>query len=183
MINMKLLMLILFLFGFHFMVNAQQEFYLFELSDISGRTISLRDYRGKKVLVILTNSSTPDSVRVGKIVKVTKEFGAKLATIVIPISDFNSTSIDISKDYLKKFQKEGIIVTEPVLAKKTSQQQSVFLKWLTSKDKNNHFDIDVEVPFQMFAISEKGRLYAVMAGIDDIDKGFLRDILAVKVIE
>lgn len=171
------------LFGFHFIVEAQQDFYLFELTDISGRLISLKDYRGKKVLVILSNSSSPDSLRVNKVSKIVKEFGSKLKTILIPISDFNSASPDKSKDYLKKFQKEGIIVTETVWAKKTSQQQSVFLKWLTSKDKNNHFDIDVKVPFQMFAISEKGNLYAVMAGNDDIDKGYLKEILAVKVQE
>jgi hypothetical protein len=35
----------------------------------------------------------------------------------------------------------------------------------------------------MFAISEKGRLYAVMAGNNDIDKGYLRDILAVNIKE
>lgn len=180
---MRLLCLILFLFGVHFMANAQQEFYLFELTDISGRTISLKDYRGKKVLIILSNSSSPDSLRVNKISKIIKEFGSKLTTIVIPISDFSSTSLDNSKGYLKKYQKEGIIVTETIIAKKTSQQQSVFLKWLTSKDKNNRFDIDVQVPFQMFAISEKGRLYAVMAGNNDIDKGYLRDILAVNIKE
>lgn len=64
-----------------------------------------------------------------------------------------------------KHQIPDLILLKPAYLKKDAgNKQMELFDWLTNKNQNGHFDIDVQPGRQIFLINKKGTLYAVLSG-------------------
>lgn len=133
------------------------------VTTIDGSKISLSRFKGKKLLFLLLPLSAQDTaLSVKDIALLQTKYESSLVVIGIPSEEAGYTTRDADK--LKKTYKASsasIIITEGMKVKKGTGQFTLF-EWLTSKDKNHHFDHDVRGVGSKFFVDEEGDLYAVM---------------------
>jgi glutathione peroxidase len=139
------------------------DIYNIALKTIDGTKIELSQYRGKKILfIVLPLSSQDTTVSISQISQLQTKYQSSLVVIGIPAEETGYKSSDA--DNLKKLYKDAsanFIIAEGMKVKKGSEQSSLF-QWLTSKEKNHHFDQDVQGVGAKFFVDEAGELYAVM---------------------
>ncbi len=133
------------------------------LTTIDGNKIELDQYKGKKLLILLLPLSARETtVFINDIARLQSKYKNSLVVIGIPAEEAGYKTQDAGE--LKLIYKDiaaNIIITEGQKVKKGTGQSSLF-QWLTSKDKNHHFDQDVRGVGSKFFVDEKGDLYAVI---------------------
>ena len=157
-----------YFFGFFALIMVlsfcgMDSIYMQSLKTIDGAKTDLLQYKGKKMLFIILPLSAEDTtVTIGEITSLQTKHQGSLAIIGIPSEEAGFTNGD--KDKLKKLYKDvtgNFIIAEGMKVKKGEQQSALF-QWLTSKNKNRHFDQDVQGVGTKFFVDEAGELYAVM---------------------
>lgn len=134
------------------------------LTSIGGNKIELSQYKGKKLLFMLLPLSSQDTtVSIDDIARLQTKYQGSLVIIGIPSEEAGYQTESAAT--LKKIYNDAganIIITEGMKVKKGAGQSSL-LQWLTIKDKNHHFDQDVQDEVgSKFFVDEAGELYAVM---------------------
>jgi glutathione peroxidase len=139
------------------------DIYSLSLKSIDGEKIELSKFRGKKMLFIILPLSKSDStISINEISQLQSKYQSSLVVIGIPAEETGFKKEEEGK--LKKLYKDAaanFIITDGMKVKKGTGQSSLF-EWLTNKDKNHHFDKDVQGVGSKFFVDEAGELYAVM---------------------
>lgn len=139
-----------------------EDFYALPVNNIDGSPIALGGYRGKKLLVVVLPLSGQDTtVTASDLARLQARYPS-LVVLGVPSKEegFNQGGTQSLKTL---YQNAGpnLTLTEGVNVKKGSGQHPLF-QWLTNKDKNKHFDRDVESTGAKFFVDEGGELYAVI---------------------
>ena len=139
-----------------------QSIYDLSFKNINGDTISMKQFAGKKVLVIVLPQDPKDSIY-DQILQFKKR--VKDTIDVIGVSSLEEGFTKSRSGPLKTaYSTISITLTEGVNSRKSAgASQSPVLQWLTNSKKNRHFNNDAEAPGAKFFISETGRLYAVFS--------------------
>jgi glutathione peroxidase-family protein len=136
--------------------------YTIQFQDVSGKTISMGSFKGKKVIVAVINAKSPDI----SYLRYLNQMQAKSTSyqiIAIPSTEFAGQSDPTRLNQVRTSEKLAIIVARPGELKKDAKgRQHPLLAWLTDKDQNRHFDQDIETTDKLFFINESGVLYAVL---------------------
>jgi glutathione peroxidase len=144
-----------------------QSVYTYSVTTIEGINKPMSAYTNKKILVItlpIQQNSSNDSL-LRSIDSIRAAYATTLQIIAVPSYEDGYTPA--LKNQLKQWYRSilgmNIIVTEGMRTRKTSgsQQHSLF-KWLTKKEKNDHFDQDVAGPRHKFFVWTDGELTAAM---------------------
>jgi glutathione peroxidase len=147
-----------------FSFQQTEAIYDVTLTSIDGNKIELSQYKGKKLLFILLPLSAKDTtVSINDIAALQTKYQSSLVIIGIPSEEAGYQTQDADRlQQIYKDARTNIIITEGMKVKKGTGQSSL-LQWLTSKDKNHHFDQDVQQQVgSKFFVDEAGELYAVM---------------------
>ncbi|OQP67842.1 hypothetical protein [Niastella populi] len=136
-----------------------QSIYDHSFRDVNNRNVQLKDFAGKKLLFIILPVSATDSL-VAQLKNFVASYGDKVRVIGV-LSQQDGHSKSGKTDIMNSYQKSGILITE-VMGSKKGNGQSPLMKWLTTKNENGHFDMDVKGPGQKFFVNEQGKLYAVL---------------------
>jgi len=132
------------------------------INTINSGQINLSQYKGKKILVVITDAAKPDKKLLVSLDSVYQKNKAGIVVIAIPVTDF---AVGVPKDSaLSLLVSDSLHISYPVTSvckaqKANGNNQQSLLAYLTDKTKNGHFDIDITGSGEMFAISEKGKLY------------------------
>ncbi|WP_207516112.1 hypothetical protein [Longitalea luteola] len=133
------------------------------LKNINGDKIDLGQFRGKKMLFIIIPLTTSDTtISVNDLSRLKEKYAGSLVVFGIPSEDAGFKKKD--EENIKRIygiKDEHFILTEGMKVKKGDGQSSL-LQWLTHRDKNRHFDRDVQGVGLKFFVDEIGELYAVM---------------------
>lgn len=172
---------ILFFFCLIFtLATHAQSAYSLSVKDEEGKDFDIRKFQGKKLLIVITRKDEPDLSKIMQLNSIYKSVKKGAEFILVSTTEFDSKGSNyFTKERIDSL-KLGFQVIGMGKTKKGSIDQSSLFKFLTDKNLNGKFDIDVEVAWQMFALTESGKLYAVMLGSDDIESGRLLDILNAK---
>lgn len=153
-------MMILYGF-FSFALTGGSNFYNQRLQTIDGNTINTSIYQGKRVVIVVINATTPNVTQLQYLDSI-ENSNALIKVIAIPTEDFGAAANIPTLNNLQKTT--GFTVTTPLKVKKNgSQAQSPLFSWLTNSVQNTHFDNDADGEGQLFIVSEKGTLFAVLA--------------------
>jgi glutathione peroxidase len=142
-----------------------QGIYNLPLKTIDGKQINLEDYRGKKILfIILPLADTDTSLSTADLSYIQTKYPNSLVVIGIPAEEAGFKKEDEARlKNLYKNQAPNFILSEGIRVKKTSgSSQSLVFQWLTDKERNGHFNTDVQGPGHKFFVNEQGVLYAVI---------------------
>lgn len=132
------------------------------LNSIDGNKIDLNTCRGKKILfVVLPLSATDTTLSRAELLALQTKY--KQSLVIIGLVAEEAGYKKSQKAGLKELygDQNGFLLTEPLHVKK-GPKQSPLLSWLTTKDKNQHFDQDVQGVGQKFFVNEEGQLYGVL---------------------
>lgn len=157
------------------------DLYKVEVKTIDGDKVNLSDFKGKKILFVTLPVVDGDtSLSVSELIKLETKYYSSLVVIGIPAEDLGYKTEDkLKTKKLYKDQKPNFIILEGMKVKKTSgADQSLLFQWLTSKDKNRHFDQDIQGAGQKFFVDEKGELYAVMGSAISLSNPVIEKILS-----
>jgi len=156
--------------------NTPMSFYSLSATDINGRTVSMEEFKGKKVVVVNTASEcgyTPQYEQLQELYERFKDKG--LVVVGFPSNDFGGQEPG-SEAEIAAFCQKNYGVTFPLMSKvstKGGEQHPVY-QWLTTKAKNGSMDSEVKWNFHKFLIDEQGRLVKSLgSGVGPLDEEVL----------
>ncbi len=164
--NMKTLISFLFLTALAAAVTAQvkQNFYSFSVKTIDGKTISLSQFKGKKVLVVNVASKCGNTPQYAQLEELYQKYGPdKFVVIGVPANNFGAQEPGSDAE-IKQFCEGTYHVTFPMMSKISvkGDDMAPLYQWLTEKSQNNYLDAPVQWNFQKFLIDENGDLVGVV---------------------
>jgi glutathione peroxidase len=142
------------------MAQPGKTFYDFTVRTIDGQTISLSQFKGKKVLVVNTASKCGLTPQYEDLEKLYKQYGGEHFTIIgFPANNFMKQEPGTNEE-IRQFCSETYGVSFPMMAKISVKGDDIdpLYQWLTSKDLNGVMDAPVSWNFQKFMIDENGYL-------------------------
>lgn len=161
-----------------------EDLYKVELKTIDGEKLNLSDFKGKKIMFVTLPASDQDtSLSLQELAELGTRHNNSLVIIGIPAEDFGYKHEDKAKLKKKyKDQKSNFILVEGMKVKKgAGNEQSYLFQWLTHKEKNRHFDQEIEGAGHKFFVDEKGELYAVMGPRIPLSNPVIERILSKKI--
>ena len=151
------------------------DIYSLPVKTIEGKNIDLGNYKGRKILfVTLPSSASDSSVSSSNLSALAMKF--KSALVIIGVPDKETGSEDQKESFKKRYavEQDNFVLAEGA---KVDNKQSPLFQWLTSKDKNGHFDQANTIAGQKFFVDEAGELYAVMGEETKLDDAVTEKIL------
>lgn len=144
--------------------HAQTSIYDFKVKDISGGTIDLSSFRGKKILIVNVASASDRASQYSELTNLSQQYKETgLIVICFPSNDFNGEPK--SDEDIKNFFRGTN--SQFFLGKKLSVKGntiSPLYEWLTLKSKNGVMDVPVKGDYQKFLISSTGKLMGYFSG-------------------
>lgn len=140
------------------MSQTKKSFYDFKVKDIDGKEIDLKQYKGKKVLVVNVASEcgyTPQYKELQELYKNYKD--SNLVILGFPCNDFNGQEPGTAKE-IKSFCQKNYGVTFPIMEKIVIKGKDChpLYSWLQHKEENGVQENDVKWNFNKFMIGDDG---------------------------
>lgn len=159
---MKKLLYISILIFFAVSLSAQTSFHDFVVQDIMGKDFALKQFKGKKVLVVNTASKcglTPQYADLQALYEKYKDEG--LVVLGFPANNFAKQEPGTNAE-IREFCTDRYSVSFPMMSKISVKGDDMhpLYSWLTSKDQNGTMDSSVKWNFQKYLIDEEGNLLA-----------------------
>jgi len=135
--------------------------YDYKLTDIDGKTIDLKKFKGQKLLLVNTASKDAGTTQLGALQQLHKKYGKTLKIIAFPCNDFGKEPAE-NKD-IKKFYEQSYGVDFFVHTKtncKGNTAHDVY-KYISSKALNGTNDNAIETNFCKILINEDGKVEAI----------------------
>jgi len=138
-----------------------QSFSQISFKTLSGDTVLMPSLVGKKTLFFLVPLDQGD-VHYSQLQAFKNRYEDTIRIVGIPSIEDGFQSMN-SSSIQSLYNGMGIVLAEGMYTKKSSNSnQSALMKWLTNKNQNLHFDMEVGGVGHKFFVDEKGRLFAVM---------------------
>ena len=137
---------------------SDKNFHDFEVMTLTGDSISLSQYAGKKVLVVNTASKCGLTPQYEDLQKLYEQYGGDNFVIVgFPANNFLSQEPG-TDEQIEEFCQINYGVTFPMMSKVSVKGKNIhpLYQWLTMKSNNGVEDAKVTWNFQKFMIDEEG---------------------------
>lgn len=141
--------------------------YDFSVNTIEGNTISLSQYKGKKILFVNTASSGPYTGQYAGLEKLYQKYKDSLVIIAVPSNSFGKetgTNAAI-RTFITGAYHTHFIITEKTMVYGTDQ--SPLYAWLTHIDQNGMMTNTINDDFYKFLVDGSGKL--VGAFVSSVD--------------
>jgi glutathione peroxidase len=161
---MKTSILILILFIAH-SVFSQQTFHDFTAESITGEQISLKEFKGKKIMVVNVASKCGLTPQYKDLQKLYEEYSEKnFVIIAFPANNFLKQEPGTNEEIIE-FCQVNFGVTFPMMSKISVKGDDMhpLYQWLTNKEQNGVWDGEISWNFQKFLIDEEGKLVKSMS--------------------
>jgi glutathione peroxidase len=140
---------------------VEKNSYSYPLTSIDGKPFSLKDFAGKKILIVNTASKCGYTPQYEALEALYKKYSDKLVIVGFPANNFGGqepgTNEEI-KDYCKKNYGVSFPLSEKVSV--VGEDAAPLFKWLVSKELNGVMDATIKWNFSKFLLDEKGNLLA-----------------------
>lgn len=149
-------------------VCAAQSIYSYSVPKIEGGTQALTAFQNKKLLIITlpTQQTAGNDSLLHAIDSLRAANSSTLSIIAVPSYEdgFTPAIKNSLKSWYRSILSSSIVITDGLYTRETSgSQQHGLFQWLTDKNKNGHFDIDVTGPRMKFFIWTDGNLDGVLS--------------------
>ncbi|MBK6831424.1 MAG: glutathione peroxidase [Flavobacteriales bacterium] len=151
-------------------------FHALSALDIHGKTLSMQELKGRKVMVVNTASEcgyTPQYEQLQELYEAYKDKG--LVIIGFPCNQFGGQEPG-TEQQIESFCQKNYGVTFPLMSKvevKGDGQHPVY-QWLASKEQNGVMDSSVKWNFHKYLVDENGNLVmSLESGVSPLDERVL----------
>ena len=132
-----------------------------KLNTLSGETITLSKFKGKKILIVNTASKCGYTSQYADLQKLYEMYHEQLEIVGMPCNQFMMQE-PASNDKIAAFCKKNYGVSFTMLEKADvkGENQHPLYSWLTSKLQNGVLDAKVGWNFNKFLLDEEGKMIA-----------------------
>lgn len=174
----QMLLIILCVFGFK-TINAQSNaLYSLTIPSISKNIISTSSWTNKKILILVADVYAPNLGQLSALEALYQNKRSNLVVVVVPGTDLTASLNPpvITKELIDSL---GIdyIVTDALKVKIGATNQSPFIKWLTDKQSNGHFDTAIDKAGELFIVNESGQLFVRLKDAIPLNGKMIQNIL------
>ena len=138
--------------------TAPATIYTFKIQNIDGKTLDLKKYKGKKILIVNTASKCGYTKQYADLQKLANAYKGKLVVIGFPANNFGGQEPGENLN-IKEFCQKNFGVTFPLAEKVSVKGDDInpLFKFLTTAQ-NPDFTGEIKWNFEKFLINEKGEL-------------------------
>jgi len=157
---MKTVILTILLASASLLFAQKNTIYEYDVQTIDGETISLSQYKGKKILIVNTASKCGFTPQYAQLQELYDEYGGDDFVILgFPSNDFMKQEPGTDEE-IAAFCQKNYGVTFPMMSKITVKGEEInpLYAFLTSKSMNGKMDSDVKWNFQKYLIGTDGKL-------------------------
>jgi glutathione peroxidase len=169
---MKLLFVLLFTIFF-----PENGFYDITIYNVSGNSISLSQFKGKKVLIINTASGSKYYRQLGSLQKLHSKYSAGLAIIAFPSNSFNNEPLSNSA-LADSMRAKGYTFIVASKSDVTGPGMNPVFQYLSDKQKNGRTSINVSDDFKKILLDKNGMVQGVFASQLDPMDSLLQKIIS-----
>ena len=138
-------------------MTTKPSIYNISIKSITGESIDLESFKGKKILFVNTASECGFTGQYADLEKLSKKYANKLVVIGVPCNQFGGQEPGTQSE-IKTFCEVNygvtFLLTEKVDVK--GDNQHPLYAWLTNKEKNGVKSSSVKWNFQKYLIDENG---------------------------
>lgn len=138
-------------------MSLQSSLYDISINSITGESINLKDFKGKKILFVNTASECGFTKQYSDLEKLHNEFKGKLVVIGVPCNQFGGQepgTLSEIKTFCEVNYGVTFLLTEKVDVK--GDNQHALYGWLTKKQQNGVKSSSVKWNFQKYLVDENG---------------------------
>ncbi len=140
--------------------KPSQTFHTFTIASLNNKSvINMRDYEGKKILLVNVASRCGYTSQYSDLQKLNERFGDVVQVIGVPCNQFMGQEPGTNSE-IAQFCQKNYNVTFPLTDKihVRGENQHPIYQWLTNKNLNGLDDFSVSWNFNKFLIDENGKL-------------------------
>jgi glutathione peroxidase len=140
------------------LISAPSTIYTYKVHNIDGKTLDLKKYKGKKILIVNTASKCGYTVQYAELQKLADTYKGKLVVIGFPANNFGGQEPGENLN-IKEFCKKNFGVSFPLAEKSSVKGNDInpLFKYLTTTE-NPDFTGEIKWNFEKFLIDENGQL-------------------------
>lgn len=136
------------------------------LQTLSGDSIKLSQYQGKKVMIIVlpVSHTAEDSIILVNVETTYQRYKDSVVFIGVPSYEdgyADSLSTDIKAWYRDTLHLTFAITKGMYTHNSSGSEQAFLFRWLTTENMNGHFGADITTHGQKFVLNEHGELHGV----------------------
>ena len=147
-----------FILSLLFILNPTETVYQFSMKDITGKTIKLSQYKGKKILFVNVASECGYTKQYEALQALSEKYKKTLVVIGVPANNFGGQEPGTNEE-IKAFCSKTYQVTFPLTSKVSVKGENIdpLFSWLTAQA-NPDFTGDIKWNFEKFLVDENGKL-------------------------
>lgn len=176
----KAIFLLLYIFLLHpLMPSSAVNIFDLQFKSIDNILINMSDYQNKHLVVVEFDASNPDRDVLQSLDSLYKTDTENIKIIAVPCLDFGyPANIENMRKLLLDTLNLSFSITDTGFAKKKStSNQHILMKWITTQSENGHVDNDITEAGQLFIISKKGLLYASLSRQNIFEKDLIQFLI------
>lgn len=140
-------------------MNLKGSFYDFTVNDLSGKPVSLKEYKGKTVVLINVASKCGFTPQYADWQKFHEKFGDKIAVLGFPANNFMSQEPGSSEEIAEFCQKNyGVTFRLFEKIEVAGKDKAPLYNWLSNKDLNGWNNQEPSWNFCKYLINKDGKL-------------------------
>jgi glutathione peroxidase len=140
-------------------MNLKGSFYDFTVNDLSGKPVSLKEYKGKTVVLINVASKCGFTPQYADWQKFHEKFGDKIAVLGFPANNFMSQEPGSSEEIAEFCQKNyGVTFRMFEKIEVAGKDKAPLYNWLSNKDLNGWNNQEPTWNFCKYLINKDGKL-------------------------
>lgn len=153
--------------------------YSIKVISITGDTISMASFEGKRIVVCAFNGANADRNLLTRLDSLRRS-DTSVVIIGVPANDLGGQANETQLKSMQGALALKIFLLKPGQVKKNAQEiQNPLVRWLTDVNANMHFARDADISGLWFFISKSGVLYSILGpdiSSDEITKVLLQDV-------
>ncbi|MBS1511068.1 MAG: hypothetical protein JST86_09515 [Bacteroidetes bacterium] len=159
-----------------------QTVYTYSVPTIEGGTQPLSTLAGKKIIVITlpTQQNAPNDSLLHSLDSIRTVYSSSLTIIAVPAYEdgYTPANKNTLMQWYRSILGTAVIITDGLYTRKTSgSQQHPLFQWLTDKNKNGTFDLDVSGAGNKFILWPDGTLTSVLGAPIKLGGTIMNDLL------
>ena len=145
-------------------VHAQDKsVYPLNLTGLDNSQISMANFKGKKIIITVFDAASPDRSQLLALDSLYQKNKNTLVVIAVPVTDLSAKPVQdsvLKKQVADTMKLSFLVVNASKAQKVNGSTQNPLLAWVTNKDQNLHFDVDINKVGELFILNENGKLFA-----------------------
>lgn len=155
------------------LIEKEKAIYSLSFEDIRGNVASLKEFKGRKLLVTSFDAENTDQAFISYYDSLQNNVDS-LQVVLVPIAEKEKVKL-VKKILAESPINSSLLITYPSSTRKAEKdKQHSLYRWLTSANENGHFEVEGELG-QIFLIDNHGNLYAVLN--DGVPKIILQELI------